>query len=103
MISLQGSKRSRAGMAESFGQVGAATSVPMQDLSDLGTVEVNNSAITGLANEHIGSFWDWDGDDRDMGTDIRALLHEFGDFGDFFENEALPFGEVFSCSLHKPS
>lgn len=26
--------------------------------------------------------------------DIKALLSEFGDFGDFFENDALPFGEV---------
>ncbi|XP_015878817.2 mediator of RNA polymerase II transcription subunit 13 isoform X3 [Ziziphus jujuba] len=88
-----GSKRTRAGMTESFGQLGAPTNVPTQDSykSDLGSV--NNSAITGIANEYIGSFWDWDGDDRDMGTDIRALLHEFGDFGDFFENEVLPFGE----------
>lgn len=91
-------------MIESFGQMGAAANAPMQDSfkSDLGSMEVSNSAITGLANERIGSFWDWDGDDRDMGTDIRALLHEFGDFGDFFENEALPFGEVFSCSLLRP-
>lgn len=90
-------------MTESFGQLGAPTNVPTQDSykSDLGSV--NNSAITGIANEYIGSFWDWDGDDRDMGTDIRALLHEFGDFGDFFENEVLPFGEVFSCSLLMPS
>lgn len=32
--------------------------------------------------------------------DIQALLSEFGDFGDFFENDALPFGEVipaFGC------
>lgn len=82
-------------MTESFGQMGAATNFPLQDSykSDLGSVEVNNSVITGVANE-IGSYWDWDDDDRDVGTDIRALLHEFGDFGDFFENDALPFGEV---------
>ncbi|KAL5563620.1 hypothetical protein UlMin_033367 [Ulmus minor] len=49
-----------------------------------------------LANDFpklIGSYWDWDGDGGDMGTDIRTLLHEFGDFGDLFENDALPFGE----------
>lgn len=88
-------------MTESFGQLGVTTNVPMQDSykSDLGSVEVSNSAITGIANEYIGSFWDWDGDDRDMGTDIRALLHAFGDFGDFFENEDLPFGEVFSLLM----
>ncbi|KAJ0253311.1 Mediator of RNA polymerase II transcription subunit 13 [Hirschfeldia incana] len=65
-----GSKRSRTGRAESFGQVG-------------------------ITDDQIG--WDWDddddGDDRGVGMDIKALLSEFGDFGDFFENDALPFGE----------
>jgi mediator of RNA polymerase II transcription subunit 13 len=65
-----GSKRPRTGMAESFGQVG-------------------------IENDQIG--WDWDADDddddREVGMDIKALLSEFGDFGDFFENDALPFGE----------
>ena len=89
-------------MTDSFGQMGAATNFPMQDSykSDLGSVEVNNSVITAVANEQIGSYWDWDDDDRDVGTDIRALLHEFGDFGDFFENDALPFGEVLTSHLH---
>lgn len=83
-------------MIDSFGLVGAASNAPMQDSykSDIGSMEVNHSAITGVASEQIEFYWDWDGDDRDMGTDIRALLHEFGDFGDFFENDALPFGEV---------
>ncbi|KAG2251525.1 hypothetical protein Bca52824_081661 [Brassica carinata] len=62
-----GSKRSRTGRTESFGQV----------------------------DDQIG--WDWDDDDDDddrgVGMDIKALLSEFGDFGDFFENDALPFGE----------
>lgn len=31
--------------------------------------------------------------------DIQALLSEFGDFGDFFENDALPFGEVIPVFL----
>lgn len=31
--------------------------------------------------------------------DIKALLSEFGDFGDFFENDALPFGEVIPFSV----
>ncbi|CAN1215765.1 Mediator of RNA polymerase II transcription subunit 13 [Linum perenne] len=78
-----GSKRTRAGM-ESFGQEAYK--------SDLGSIEVNTSAITGVANEQSGSPWDWD-DERGMGMDIQALLSEFGDFGDFFENDALPFGE----------
>ncbi|KAK3030477.1 hypothetical protein RJ639_038783, partial [Escallonia herrerae] len=82
-----GSKRPRPGS-----QVGGVLNSPMQDAykSDYGSMEVNNSAITGDANEQVG--WDWD-DDRGGGMDIQALLSEFGDFGDFFENDTLPFGE----------
>lgn len=82
-------------MAESFGQVGMVSNASMQDAykSDFGSVE-NASAITGVGNDQIGSHWDWDDDDRGMDMDIQALLSEFGDFGDFFENDALPFGEV---------
>ncbi|KAK4792713.1 hypothetical protein SAY86_023148 [Trapa natans] len=61
--------------------------------SDFGSVEINDSAITGIPTEHLGSHWDWDDDDRGAGMDIQALLSEFGDFGDFFVNDALPFGE----------
>lgn len=77
-----------------YGQVDAA--VPMQEAykSDFGSSEVNTSAITGVANEQIGSHWDWDDDERGVDMDIQALLSEFGDFGDFFETDALPFGEV---------
>ncbi|KAF7836948.1 mediator of RNA polymerase II transcription subunit 13 isoform X1 [Senna tora] len=57
------------------------------------TGEVNNSAITRVGNDQIGSYWDWDDDDRGTEMDIQALLSEFGDFGDFFENDFLPFGE----------
>ncbi|KAJ6714174.1 RAG1-ACTIVATING PROTEIN 1 [Salix viminalis] len=84
-----GSKRPRTGMIEPFGQMGMVKNANMQDF---GSVEVNDSAITGIANEQIGSRWDWD-DDRGAGMDIQALLSEFGDFGDFFENDDLPFGE----------
>ncbi|XP_050278302.1 mediator of RNA polymerase II transcription subunit 13 isoform X3 [Quercus robur] len=79
-----GSKRPRTGM-------GAATNALVQDASksDFSSMDVNNSAITGVANEQ----WDWDDDDRGMPMDIQALLSEFGDFGDFFENDTLPFGE----------
>ncbi|QCE13020.1 mediator of RNA polymerase II transcription subunit 13 [Vigna unguiculata] len=87
-----GSKRSRTGVTESLS---TATNIPVQDtyMSDFGSVEVNNSAITGVGNEPIGSYWDWDDDDRGTEMDIQALLSEFGDFGDFFENDVLPFGE----------
>ncbi|KAL6994249.1 hypothetical protein U1Q18_012356 [Sarracenia purpurea var. burkii] len=88
------SKRPRTGMAESFGQAAMVTNGSMQDTykSNYGSIEVNNSAITGVAND-IGSHWDWDDDDRGGGMDIQALLAEFGDFGDFFESDDLPFGE----------
>ena len=59
-------------------------------------MEVNKSAITGVRNDQIGSNWDWDDDDRGIVMDIQSLLSEFGDFGDFFENDVLPFGEVIS-------
>lgn len=63
-------------MTESYGQAGAVINA---------SLETNN--------DQSGSQWDWD-DDRGIGMDIQALLSEFGDFGDFFENDALPFGEV---------
>ncbi|KHN44495.1 Mediator of RNA polymerase II transcription subunit 13 like [Glycine soja] len=87
-----GSKRSRTGVTE---LLSTATNIPVQDayMSDFGSMEVNNSAITGVGNDPIGSYWDWDDDDRGMEMDIQALLSEFGDFGDFFENDVLPFGE----------
>uniref|UniRef100_A0A2P2MLZ1 Mediator of RNA polymerase II transcription subunit 13 n=1 Tax=Rhizophora mucronata TaxID=61149 RepID=A0A2P2MLZ1_RHIMU len=90
-----GSKRSRTGMADSFGQAGITKNTPTQDAYEthFGSMEVSNSAITGVANEQIGSHWDWDDDDGGMGMDIQTLLSEFGDFGDFFENDVLPFGE----------
>ena len=92
MLLMQGSKRPQTGMTEPYGQVGMVKNAPMQEF---GSVEVNASAIIGIGNEQIGSRWDWD-DDRGAGMDIQALLSEFGDFGDFFENDDLPFGEVIS-------
>ncbi|GAV80055.1 LOW QUALITY PROTEIN: Med13_C domain-containing protein, partial [Cephalotus follicularis] len=88
-----GSKRPRTGITESYGHGGAVSNAPVQDAykSDFGAMEISNSAITGVTNDESG--WDWDDDDRGMGMDIEALLSEFGDFGDFFENDVLPFGE----------
>ncbi|XP_009615831.2 mediator of RNA polymerase II transcription subunit 13-like isoform X3 [Nicotiana tomentosiformis] len=82
-----GFKRSR--ISESFSQAGAVIN---PSTSDYASMEVNNSAITG-GNDQIGLQWGWDDDDRGAGMDIQALLSEFGDFGDFFESDALPFGE----------
>ncbi|GJZ36600.1 mediator of RNA polymerase II transcription subunit 13 isoform X1 [Tanacetum coccineum] len=75
--SKMGNKRTRAGMNESYGQAGGADAYNSMEI-----------------NEQGGSQWDWDDDDRGVVMDIQALLSEFGDFGDFFENDALPFGEV---------
>ena len=72
------------------------TNDPMQDA--YGSVEVNNSVITGVAND-VGSQWDWDDDGRGVCVDIQALLSEFGGFGDLFENDVLPFGEVISSFI----
>lgn len=76
---------------ESFSQAGAIVKTSMQDAYNS---DVNNSSMIGVENEQVGSQWDWDDDDRGTGMDIQALLAEFGDFGDFFENDTLPFGEV---------
>ncbi|GER50389.1 mediator of RNA polymerase II transcription subunit [Striga asiatica] len=84
-----GSKRPRIATSESFGQGGMVLNPSM---TDYGTMEVNNISSSGVANEQIGPEWGWD-DDRGSGMDIQALLSEFGDFGDFFLNDALPFGE----------
>ncbi|KAK9736067.1 hypothetical protein RND81_04G247700 [Saponaria officinalis] len=81
----QGLKRPRTGLDTSFAQSGGAISGPTHDC--------DNSGITGIANDQTGSQWDWDDDDTGVGMDIQALLSEFGDFGDFFENDSLPFGE----------
>ena len=86
---VQGSKRVHSGMSESFNQAGAVIN---PSTSDYGSIEVNNSAIIGGSNHPVG--WGWDDDDRGMGMDIQALLSEFGDFGDLFEDDVLPFGEV---------
>lgn len=91
---FQGTKRSRTGMMESFSQAGVMVKTSMQDAYNS---DVNNSSMTGVEHEQVG--WDWDDDDRGAGMDIQALLAEFGDFGDFFENDTLPFGEVLTHSF----
>ncbi|XWS57231.1 hypothetical protein CRYUN_Cryun09bG0156200 [Craigia yunnanensis] len=91
-----GSKRPRIGITDSYGQAIAVTvtNTPSQGAykSNISSMEVNK-AIKGVRNDQIGSNWDWDDDDRGIVMDIQSLLSEFGDFGDFFENDVLPFGE----------
>ncbi|OVA06369.1 Mediator complex [Macleaya cordata] len=85
----QVSKRPRLGMTESFGGAGTVINATTEAYkSDFCSVEVNNSV-----NDLFGSLWDWEDDDRGGGVDIHILLSDFGDFGDLFENDALPFGE----------
>lgn len=79
----QVSKRPRTGATESFGGAGSVINPSM---------EVNNSSNAGATDDQAVSHWDWDNDDR-VEMDIQILLSDFGDFGDFFENESLPFGE----------
>ena len=73
---------------DAFGQIGKVPGVVAQ------TAEANNSASAGVAI--FGSQWDWsdDDDEKGFGLDIQIILSEFGDFGDFFENDVLSFGEV---------
>lgn len=91
-----GSKRSRTGLIQSLS---TTTNIPGQDayMSDFGSMEVNNSAITRVGNEPTGSYWDWDDNDeenRGMELNMEALLKEFGrGFDDFFVRDELPFGE----------
>ena len=60
--------------------------------SEFSVVEANSSAAMTL--DGIGSYWDLADDDGDYGINIQSLLSEFGDFGDFFVNDSLCFGEV---------
>ncbi|KAL9271921.1 Mediator of RNA polymerase II transcription subunit 13-like protein, partial [Drosera capensis] len=85
-----GAKRTRT-VEESFGQGGTTLTASLQDgyKSDF-----NTSAITGVASDLTRFNWDWDGDDKEtVLLEIQALVSEFGDFGDLFESDALPFGE----------
>ncbi|VFQ93381.1 unnamed protein product [Cuscuta campestris] len=84
-----GLKRSHVGISEPYTQAGGVVNSVHNDYA---SIEVSNSAITGV-NDHIGLQWDSDDDDMGGGIDIQALLSEFGDFGDFFESDALSFGE----------
>lgn len=87
-------------MPDALDQMGTGAQIQDAFKSDFTSTELNNCAITGVSNELIESPWDWDDDDRG-GDDIEDLLLHFGGFGDFFENDVLPFGEVFSTCLVK--
>ncbi|CAA6663353.1 unnamed protein product [Spirodela intermedia] len=89
------SKRSRTGIAESCDQAGTFGTETMQETykSEYSVVEANSSAAAIVTNDGIGSYWDLADDDGDYGINIQSLLSEFGDFGDFFVNDNLCFGE----------
>lgn len=92
-IFLKAPKHIRMSGTESFGQAGTSISGTIHEAfkSDYSGFEGSNSAIEGEARN--GFYWDWDNDERGC-MDIQTLLTEFGDFGDFFEGDILPFGEV---------
>ncbi|KAK8938453.1 Mediator of RNA polymerase II transcription subunit 13 [Platanthera zijinensis] len=92
---LVGSKRLRSSVTDIFGQAANVASATAQNSvkSEFSIADANNSATTGSAYAQVGSSWDWDDEDRGIGIDIQILLSEFGDFGDFFENDVLNFGE----------
>ncbi|TYK09965.1 mediator of RNA polymerase II transcription subunit 13 [Cucumis melo var. makuwa] len=75
-----GIKRPRSGMPDALDQMGTGAQIQDAFKSDFTSTEL------------IGSPWDWEDDDRG-GDDIEDLLLHFGGFGDFFENDVLPFGE----------
>lgn len=100
-IFLKAPKHIRMGGTESFGQAGTSISGTIHEAfkSDYSGFEGSNSAIVGETRN--GFYWDWDNDERGC-MDIQTLLTEFGDFGDFFEDDILPFGEVrFGCIFLK--
>ncbi|KAJ6837568.1 mediator of RNA polymerase II transcription subunit 13 [Iris pallida] len=76
------SKRPRIGITDAFDQAGTISSMAVQDIS-----EATNSASVGLVRSQ------WDDVDRGFGINIQMIMSEFGDFGDFFENDVLTFGE----------
>ncbi|KAF6157891.1 hypothetical protein GIB67_015207 [Kingdonia uniflora] len=90
------SKRPRTGIEESsFGAT--VTNTDMEGCKSEYS-SVRNSSVTAIVtNDQVGSHWDWDDENSGVGMDI--LLSEFGEFGDFFENDTLPFGEVHSFSM----
>lgn len=87
------SKRIRSSVTDVFGQAATVASAQNAAKSEFSVADANNSAIGGSTIIQAGSSWDWDDEDRGIGIDIQILLSEFGDFGDFFENDVLNFGE----------
>ncbi|KAL6011623.1 hypothetical protein ACLOJK_002071 [Asimina triloba] len=85
----------QSGTTESYSQSGTVINATVQEVykSEYSAVEGNNSVTAGRANDRVVSRWDWDDDDKGMAMDIQTLLSDFGDFGDFFEDDMLAFGE----------
>ncbi|XP_072986939.1 mediator of RNA polymerase II transcription subunit 13 [Typha latifolia] len=86
------SKRLRTDMTETSAQSGKVGDMQDAFKSGYNVVEANNSVVAEVANVQGVSLWGWEEDDG-VGMDIQTLLSEFGDFGDFFENDILIFGE----------
>lgn len=94
---LKATKRS----SSSGGEVSNDVSRSLQNRADAGVSGMVLSPNVGLgtpkaASSQVGTPWDWPEDDRglNMGIENDAdILAEFGDFGDFFEDDGLYFGE----------
>uniref|UniRef100_A0A7N0TH47 Mediator of RNA polymerase II transcription subunit 13 n=1 Tax=Kalanchoe fedtschenkoi TaxID=63787 RepID=A0A7N0TH47_KALFE len=75
------------GQKNSNGQLSEGINIPAQNVLNYSYGAEGNS---------VRSQWGWDHDDEnetDAGMDIQILISEFGDFGDFFETNVLPFDE----------
>eukprot|EP01018_Ginkgo_biloba_P032449 Gb_30550 [translate_table: standard] len=109
---LQGGKRGRSNGAESLSEAAMAKSARKGNSagaeasglagdrivndtfkSGCSLTELNTAVVSSTTAGPAISPWDWPDDDRSMGMDLQNVLAEFGDFGDFFEDEALGFGE----------
>ncbi|XP_057836995.2 mediator of RNA polymerase II transcription subunit 13 isoform X1 [Cryptomeria japonica] len=109
---LHGGKRGRSSGADLISEAATAKSARKGDsagpdvsglvgeksvtgmLKSGGTLtELNAVGISSTTAAASRSPWDWPDDDRSMGMEIQTVLAEFGDFGDFFEDDTLAFGE----------
>ncbi|KAI5059150.1 hypothetical protein GOP47_0025469 [Adiantum capillus-veneris] len=95
---LKGMKRS----SSSGGEISNEGYRSLQNRSDVGVQGMVLSPNVGLgtpkaASSQVGTPWNcWPEDDRGLNVGIENdadILAEFGDFGDFFEDDGLGFGE----------
>lgn len=94
---LKGTRKS----SSSGGEVSNEVSRSMQNRTDGVNSGMGLSPNMGVGtpkavSSQVGTPWDWQDDDRGLSMGIETdadILAEFGDFGDFFEDDGLGFGE----------